>query len=284
MSLSVMDKPLCSLYNGLPGDLIPVSNRAFRYGDGVFETCVIKNQVIELWDLHYARLAHGCQALEIGPLPSQADLFDEIAQICPQQGIYILKIVVSRAGTGRAYRVTEEEAPDRLISIYAWQGRGNDDARVKLCQTRQAQQPELAGIKHLNRLEQVLGSLELDAKIHDEGILCDFSDAVISGTMSNLFCRLGDGLLTPALELCGVAGTMRACVLETAKEIGIETVIRTIKLDEIKAMDGLFLTNSLWAIKPVKSFENRQFDCSDKLIQDLMITTNKHLGRQAVLI
>lgn len=276
-----MDEPLASLYNGEKTDLIPLTNRAFRYGDGVFETCAVNNQTIELWEKHYTRLSYGCQALEIADLPSRQILQQEIMNICPTQGRYILKIVISRGGAGRAYRVSKEGPPDRLISIYPWPKASvnNGSVRVKLCQTHIAHQPELAGIKHLNRLEQVMGTLELSEGDYDEGLLCDFSGAVISGTMSNLFCRMNDSLLTPGLELCGIAGTMREFVLELAKEIGLNTVIKTIKLEELQGMDGLFLTNSLWAIRPVAKLESRSFNGQDELIRELIIKTNKILGR-----
>jgi len=139
---------------------------------------------------------------------------------------------------------------------------------VRLCETRLSCNPALAGIKHLNRLEQVLARAEWSEETIAEGVMLDTAGRMVEGTMSNLFLVRGGALVTPSLEQCGVAGVMRAQVMESAAALGIPCHVTTVSLEEFSAAEGIFLTNSLFGIWPVRQFEGRTFSVSP-LVQHL---------------
>jgi 4-amino-4-deoxychorismate lyase len=130
---------------------------------------------------------------------------------------------------------------------------------VRVCETRMGHNPALAGIKHLNRLEQILARQEWNDPHIMEGLLLDSNDHIIEGTMSNIFMVKGAVLKTPDLQLCGVAGITRAIILELASQQSIKTQIDQIELDELLQADELFLCNSLIGLWPVISLESNTF-------------------------
>ncbi len=123
--------------------------------------------------------------------------------------------------------------------------------------------PGLAGVKHLNRLEQVLARAEWDDPSIVEGLMRDADGHVVEGTMSNLFAVLDGVLLTPELSLCGVRGIMREIVLETAARCGLAPVERKIPTEALLRADEVFLTNSLIGVWPVRRFESEEFPVGD---------------------
>jgi len=278
----VVDQPIVSLYNGKRQESIPLTNRGFRYGDGVFETLVIHHQQIELWSHHFQRLMLGCKALKIEFTLTEDQLLDEIMSICTDNEWYIVRLVVSRSGRGRSYRVLEGAGADRLISLYQWPNSTQSPSqglRLQTCSYQLPESPRLAKIKHLNRLDQVLATLEIDYNYFDEALLTDFSASVISGTMSNLFFVSNDSLITPLIKTVGIEGTMRSFVLDSANKIGIKSAIKTVTIDELMKANEIFMTNSLWAIKPVQQINEQEFECPGKLTTLLLKQINQQLGR-----
>ena len=123
-----------------------------------------------------------------------------------------------------------------------------------MCQTRLAYQPLLAGFKHLNRLEQVLARSELNQD-SQEGLVLDYNQAVIEGTISNIFVLQANGRwATPDLSACGIAGIMRRYLLQYFVEQAIECEIKTLQLSDIQQAQALFFCNSLIGIWPVQRF------------------------------
>jgi 4-amino-4-deoxychorismate lyase len=131
---------------------------------------------------------------------------------------------------------------------------------VRWCRATLGENPQLAGIKHLNRLEQVLARAEWDDDADAEGLMCDCRGRVIAGTMTNLFVYAGGRLLTPRLDTCGVAGTVRAVVLRLAAQLDIEVAETDLGVSDVHCADGLFLTNALIGVWPVRMLGGRSFD------------------------
>jgi 4-amino-4-deoxychorismate lyase len=131
---------------------------------------------------------------------------------------------------------------------------------VRLCTTRLGSNPQLAGIKHLNRLEQVLARQEWNDPDIREGLLLDAEGFMIEGTMSNLFTVTGKSLATPDLTGCGVAGIMRTVVLEQAASLGLDVTVKPLPLAAVQQADEVFLTNSLIGIWPMIELENRAWN------------------------
>lgn len=247
--------------NGEQGAAISVMDRGFMYGDGVFETLLACKANLILWEYHYARLTAGCERLRIAVPESEALLRTLTPNLDPQRH-QVIKIVVTRGEGQRGYRVTESISPNVVICISArhflpptyWE----NGIHLYCCATRLASQPGLAGIKHLNRLEQVLATQEWDAT-YQEGLMCNAHDEVIEATSHNLFAVKDGQLYTPDLTETGVEGVMRRYVIELAREMRIAVYIKRIKLTELAHLDEIFLTNSIDGIWPVTRIGEWQF-------------------------
>lgn len=248
------------LINGESCDHIAATDRGLHYGDGVFETLAVANGRPQFWQAHMERLQDGCSRLAI-PQPDTALLAAETAAVCEGQARAVVKLIVTRGSGGRGYRLPDPVAPRRIVSSYPWPGYSipEEGITLRLCRTPLACNPVLAGIKHLNRLEQVLARSEwTDESIH-EGLMLDLDGCVVEGTMSNLFGVRDGVLLTPDLARCGVAGVMRRQVLSLARELGIPCEILRITAEELKGLDALFITNSLIGIWPVARLEESRY-------------------------
>jgi 4-amino-4-deoxychorismate lyase len=249
-----------NIINGSAGEAISVRDRGFAYGDGVFRTFPLRRGKPVLWQRQYAKLAHDCRALKID-CPAAALLERDLSLLDTPD--CIVKIIVTRGDSARGYAPPPAAAPARVIISsplpqrpvgYSSQGVG-----VHLCRTRVAVQPALAGIKHLNRLENVLARAEWSDPDIAEGLLCDIDDNVIGGTMSNLFISRKGGLITPDLARCGVAGVMRDLVMELAHTHGIPLQVAAISLDDLFDAEEVFVVNSVIGLWPVVALGRRSW-------------------------
>jgi 4-amino-4-deoxychorismate lyase len=130
---------------------------------------------------------------------------------------------------------------------------------LRLCTTRLSEQSQLAGLKHLNRLEQVLARQEWSASVPQEGLMLDAAGRVIGGTMCNVFARIEGALMTPSVERCGVAGVMREAVLALAASLGMDCLQRELPVEELLRAQEIFLTNALIGIWPVARLEQHSY-------------------------
>lgn len=248
------------MINGEQRDTLPATDRALHYGDGLFETLAVINGRPRLWPAHMARLQRGCEVLGLAP-PDQQQLYDEALTLCGAEERAVLKIIYSRGSGGRGYRPPQQATHQRILFRYPWPDYSEQQQgiRLHLCRTPLACNPLLAGIKHLNRLEQVLARAEWDNPDIHEGVMCDLIGWVKEGTMSNLFWVEGGILHTPDLSNCGVAGIMRAQVMELACEMGLELVIAETTPQGLSQVDEIFVTNSLIGIWPVTHFNGHDY-------------------------
>ncbi len=254
------------LINGRACQSLDYTDRGLAYGDGVFETIAVSNRCPEFWSEHMERLEHGCRMLKIPP-PDRKNLAGQTAALCRDMPIddppsrAIIKIIVTRGSGGRGYAPPSEPKPTVVVGRYDWPSHpaawARDGIVVRLCRIRLGDQPALAGIKHLNRLENVLARAEWQDPEIAEGLLFDHHNRLIEGVMSNLFLLRGGIWATPDLNGCGVAGVMRRIVLDLAQECGIPTAIRNIDQAELDQAEGLFLTNSIIGLWPVREIAGR---------------------------
>jgi len=249
------------LVNGQPTGVDP-ADRGLAYGDGLFETMAAHDGRIRWLDFHFDRLEEGCRRLEIPSLPRSL-LEQEIAAHCPQEGRAVVKLIVTRGSGGRGYPPPEPANPTRVLAISSWPEYPEPYYRhgisVRVCKLRLGENPALAGIKHLCRLEQVLAQLELRGHEVQQGLLLDMSDKVVGGTHSNLFAVNGSELATPTLIRSGIKGVMRRAVLETAPSLGIRTAERDLTLGQILEADELFMTNALFGVWPIAAIDSQRF-------------------------
>lgn len=246
-----------------PPAAVSPDERAFQYGDGLFETVAIRDAAPRLLPLHLERLATGCQRLGLDA-PGESSLVLAVRTLIDREncGEGVLKIIVSAGPAQRGYRRTgsrssvwlglfERAAPRRPA--------GDNGVCVRICDTRLAIQPQLAGIKSLNRLEQVLARAEWDDDSVFEGLMLDTEGRLVCGTMSNVFIVRDNAVVTPAITRCGVSGVMRRHLLAELHRAGIETRVVDLDLDEALDADAMFLTNSQFGLLAVERCEERHF-------------------------
>ena len=249
------------LVNGQSTGIDP-ADRGLAYGDGLFETMAANDGRIRWLDLHLDRLEEGCRRLEI-PAPSRNLLSREIETVCPNKGRVVVKLIVTRGPGARGYPPPESPAPTRVLAISQWpdypDSRYRDGISVRTCRMRLGENPALAGIKHLCRLEQVLAQLELRGQPVQQGLMLDASGTVAQGTSSNVFIVAGGELVTPSLTRCGIKGVMRRVVLEASRALAIRAEEREIVPAEVLGADEVFVTNALFGIWPVTELDGRRF-------------------------
>ena len=260
------------MINGIVTADVNVMDRGFQYGDGLFETMKVVNRKIPLWQKHWQRLTKGCDILSI-PLPEKSALEKDIEKIINDASKAVLKLMVTRGIGGRGYAVTEKLEPEVILIRTDYPGypdsHWQDGIRTRMCETRLSQQPALAGIKHMNRLEQVLARNEWHDDNISEGIMLDSHDNVVEGTMSNLFLVKDGTTYTPKLNLCGVAGVMRETVLTILDEEAIPYEITHVSQAMLTSADEVFLTNSIIGLWPVKKIDDTVYSIGNisKIIQ-----------------
>jgi len=261
---------LAILINGQPAEHISVLDRGFQYGDGLFETLRVSTGKPRRWTQHMTRLAAGCQTLRIA-MPEPALLLSEAMSLCAGEVDAVLKIIVTRGTGERGYALPAQAVTTRVLSLSPAvvfpQTHYRDGVSVRVCDTRLAGNPALAGIKHLNRLEQVLaraewheGKASMDVA---EGLMLDNNNNVIEGIMSNLFCvqegESGPVLKTPLLTHSGVKGITRENIMNMADATGISVQETTLGLADLYRSQELFLCNTLIGIWPVRQLEDHRF-------------------------
>lgn len=247
--------------NGQPADQLSLTDRGLSYGDGLFETIQIRQGCPLLLDAHRERMEQGARRLRFAD-DSVALLFADLAQISlPDTGV--LKLTLTRGPGGRGYRLPEPQAVSRIIGLAplpAFAGSPAEDGIVvRQCETQLGLNPLLAGIKHLNRLEQVLARAEWQSADIAEGIVSDLEGYLVEGTMSNLFWVAQGQLYTPQLDRCGVAGIVRNQLLVLAARAGLPVQEGRFRQEDLLAADEMFVCNSLIDIWPVRTYEGQAF-------------------------
>lgn len=247
------------LINGIERCEISVADRGFHYGDGLFETIAIHQGEPRRWQRAMLRLSRDCARLHIQP-PAPSLLYSEAKRACHGIARGVLKIILTRGTGGRGYRPPppgDGSEPTRVLMTFPYPSYPAEfweqGVAVRICSTRLGSNPALAGMKHLNRLEQVLARQEWDDPGIAEGLMLHLSGNVIEGTMTNLFMVHKGELSTPDLSRCGVAGIMRDIILETAHEMAVPTRVTAMTLADIASAEEIFLCNSLIGIWPVRA-------------------------------
>jgi 4-amino-4-deoxychorismate lyase len=240
------------LVNGQPQDSVSALDRGVSYGDGLFETIRLVGTKAPLWSRHMQRLLAGCERLRIPP-PDPRQLWQEALQVSKDLPHAVLRITLTRGVGERGYappaisKTTRIVAafPAPMVSAEVYQ----HGLRLHLCTTTLADQPLLAGIKHLNRLEQVLARAEWSDPHIAEGLVCDQYRHAISATAANLFAVIDGVVVTPSVDRCGVAGVARAALLDAFPACQV----RDLPLAECLRASELFLSSSVRGILPVQA-------------------------------
>jgi len=250
------------LLNGKRGSGLDIHDRGLQYGDGLFETLEVYQSKPLFWDLHLQRLTKGCHKLSI-PVPDPSVLRREAEQLIEHCPHGVLKLIVTRGCGGRGYRPPENPEPTRLLSLHPWpdypEQLKQNGVCVRFCQTPLGLNPVLAGLKHLNRLEQVLARSEWQQPDIHEGLMLNGQGEVIEGTLSNVFYFSNGILFTPAVDQCGVKGIVRDLIISLAERLSMSVRETRVLPEQLLDAEEIFLTNSVIGIWPVRQLADTHF-------------------------
>ena len=254
--------------NGVQGGHLPPTDRGFAYGDGLFETLRYREARVHLWDYHWRRLEQGLGVLGIDCSRDRIEAQLELGKrYLARSGISDAagRLTISRGAGRRGYRAGGGEPTLALTldTTTPWRERCAP-LNVTLCSMRLADQPALAGIKHGNRLEQVLAARELEHSDADDGLQLDSRGQLVCAVSANLFVAIDGELLTPPVVQCGIAGTVRRLIIEKlAPGDGIPCRIASIMPEQLERAAELFLTNAVAGIRSVARCDEHGFTCTD---------------------
>jgi 4-amino-4-deoxychorismate lyase len=298
------------LINGVHSEYLNVMDRSIHYGDGIFGTilCLTSEasaaadtdteekggSSIKLcyWRQHYQRLKQSAEHLQLD-CPDEHVLLDDIKQLLrdnmPSQAC-VIKIILTRGTGDRGYLYPKRQAESRIVLVSAIDADYSSilsghllTGELYLCRQPVSINTGLAGLKHLNRLENVIARNEFAAGKggpYIDGLMLNDDSAVIEGSMSNLFAVSGDLLITPDLQRSGVSGVMRDAIIELARSNEIEVRVRELKSSELLSMDALFITNSLIGMKAASRLLDMDYQQSQmpvRLFEKLQQTLEDHV-------
>jgi 4-amino-4-deoxychorismate lyase len=249
---------LAMLINGQSSQQIPADDRGFQYGDGLFETALLVNRRVRFIDAHCQRLFSGCARLGITP-PDQQTLLREVAQVTAGAERGVLKIIVTRGAGGRGYRPSDAISSNRVVALHPFSQAPHGALRLRWCDIRLGRNARLAGIKHLNRLEQVLAQSEWREGEADEGLMLDTEGEVVCATSANVFVVRDGALVTPDLRFSGVQGVIRAQVIKAAAKLRLGVTEEPLWPHDLETASEVFITNAVRGIRSVASLDSVQW-------------------------
>ncbi len=259
------------LINGLELDNLPASDRATQFGDGCFTTARIVDGEVCFAEAHIRRMQNACEKLLI-PFTHWDVLRDEMRQIASGSASGVLKVIISRGSGGRGYSAASCAHPTRILSVSAypahyarWREQG---ITLELSPVRLGRNPALAGLKHLNRLEQVLIRTHLEQTEADEALVLDSEGVITECCAANLFWRQGQTVFTPALEQAGVKGIMRQFCLQQLARSDFNVVEVSVKEDALLNAEEMVICNALMPVVPVRAYGQHRWS-SRELFQFL---------------
>ena len=272
------------LINGKKDNRISVTDRGFQYGDGLFETIAYKNNTLIYWREHLQGMNNACKVLDLEIIDEDIWLKDIKKTIKDNDQDLVIKLIYSRGEAQRGYKIPETTSPIRVVMssplpVYA-EELYNKGVRLTICETPASSNSRLAGIKHLNKLENILARNEWSDKKIFEGLMLDDFNNVIEGTMTNLFAVKNNSLYTPILKRSGVNGIIRQRIIDLAKNDNIVTQQIEIKLDKLLEMDEIFISNSLIGLCPVNKIDTNYYKIGS-ITKQLMLKLQQDInGRE----
>ncbi len=269
--------PVVSVNGRIDSSLV-AHDRGLNYGDGLFETLIMQNSVLPFIDIHMSRLNEGVARLQIDfDQKTLSQYISHLLLVGKERGVEeaVLKIVVTRGVAGRGYQPSITVPATIILGLYPIplipESFYSQGVNVFVCDYRLPKNKKLAGIKHLNKLDYVLASLEWRDQDFQEGLLFDSDNNLVEANSRNVFLLSGGKLFTPSLESSGVAGTLRRMVIEKyANFLNIEVIEKQLSLESLLTADEVFLCNSVtgfWPVKAIMGSEIQQTGMAAQLQQ-----------------
>lgn len=263
------------LVNGIEQSYIDVENRGLAYGDGLFTTAKIIGGKVQYLTAHVHRLLLGCEKLAL-LAPDKVELTKQFIKIAEQYSLAVLKVIITAGSGGRGYARSNTSHSNVIIMVYDYPNHYDELVSQGISLGNSNQQigvnPMFSGIKHLNRLEQVLLRQELVGSKEDDLIVTNVNDEVIEATSANLFFWLDDKLCTPDIALSGVNGIMRQTILQQYPD----TLIRNVSLKQLESSTAMFICNCVMGVMPVKSYNGRTLNTTlPQRVRNMIIRNEK---------
>ena len=283
-----------TLINGVTADFLTINDRAIHYGDGLFETILCENNRLFYWSQHYERLQRSASKLKL-TCPDEQIFLSDIRSLlqeneCINLSACSIKIILTRGSSERGYGIPKKTSENRLVflskitSDYSSLLSGQlISGELYLCKQQVSINESLAGVKHLNRLENVLARNEWPDTANNnfiDGLMLDANRHVIEGTMSNLFAIRDNQIYTPDLSRSGVNGIMRDMIIDAADRNNIPLSTLDISLDDLLAMEEIFISNSLFGIRSVNKIGDtfyKQQTITKIIYSNLLKTKEDHV-------
>jgi len=259
------------LINGKKQSKLNVFNRLTQFGDGLFETCVIKDRKLLFWSVHFARLEKGRIQLKINKVGEEQwteDISKALGIAKLEQAV--VKIILSRGESERGYGFKKTLKPTRIVIVSPMPAQIADKYTLSVCHSGYVNNALLSHIKHCNRLEQILARINMHGH---ECIMLNEKGNPISVTQGNIFGIKDAVLLTPNLDNCGIEGTRRAVILAIALKLKLQVKVGELTLKTLYDCDEVFISNSVMGVKSVDSINAKQFTCqtlTQKIAQGLV--------------
>lgn len=253
---------------------IAVADRGLQYGDGCFTTIAYRGGILEFFDLHIKRLQLACERLAI-PYTAWPELAEQVAQsINESSQDCVVKVLLSRGQGGRGYSPVGCQQPSTVISHHPMPAHYSELQQLGLVLTvspiQLAKQPLLAGIKHLNRLEQVLIKHTLADSEYQDALVCDTDNNIVETAIANVFWKKGNIWFTPDLKQCGVEGVARQAIMAVMAKHKIQVQQIQQPLASFTDVEDMFICNSLMKLVPISKIVAERGNIQTQVF------TNKH--------
>lgn len=229
------------------------SDRSLQFGEGLFETFRLNAQgEIPLWALHQARLKEGLKRLGFNPNSLDAAEQFLFVNLPRDKAFNAGKLLVTRDAKVRGYAGLLENKPNLLLNFFSAPLNEDKGLSLGVSDIRLGLQPALAGIKHCNRLEQVLAQTQLKPE-HDDALLLTSDGHVIESCSSNLFVYIDNQWLTPKLDNTGVRGVARQWLMSK-----MPVIEARLTLEDMYNAQHVYISNALKGFRYVKCLLTQQ--------------------------
>lgn len=257
------------LVHGSDRQTLAPNDRAALYGDALFETLLWAQTHLVLAPLHWQRLLSGAARLQItlDPQVLQAFVTDIEATLTTQASdkFCAVRVSVHRSVDARGYAFSDQTTPELVCLINTAPMSSPRPVDLGVSPIHLARQPLLAGLKHANRLEQVMASQSLADQGYEDGLMCLETGPVVCTTRANVYALIDDIWHTPLLNDAGVAGTRRAWFLQQSEQGYWQTKESELTLDQLYHADAVMISNALRGFQEVGSIAGRPLRSSPQI-------------------
>ncbi len=230
---------------------VPINDRCFNYGDGCFTTILSQYKRLLYQSYHLKRLKRAASVLALGHIDWDK-LMHTLSDMVTEEAS-VIKVLISRGAGGRGYS-GDNLSPFIYITTAAyppfyadWRENGIE---LGISPVKLGLNPLLAGIKHCNRLEQVLIKQAIQKQPSEDAVVCDLNGVVVECSASNVFWRKDQQWYTPTIDTAGVDGVMKQYLIDNLAELKQTDEVKQPIADLFQA-NSVFICNSLMGIVPV---------------------------------